>query len=358
MLFRSPIIGYTEMALDDIPESGTTRYDLEQVLTAARRAKDLVKQILAFSRLKSDELMRPTDIDLVIKEVLSLLRASLPSTIEIRQNVHKARAVANATEIHQVVVNLCTNAAHAMHERGTLDVSLTAATLTEENLLKMSVPHLRPGSYLKIGVKDTGHGMRPEIMEQIFDPYFSTKEMGEGTGLGLAVVHGIVMRHGGAITVQSTLGEGSVFDVYLPATGKVSGPEMDPAETMPHGAERILLVDDEAMIVDMSHKMLRQLGYQVTASGDPTEALTIFLSDPKQFDLIITDFTMPRLTGMDLAKRVLQIRPDIPILLCTGFNERLTPDMIREAGIREIVLKPFEKRRMAKLIREVLSSGS
>ncbi|MHC1742544.1 MAG: PAS domain S-box protein [Syntrophobacteraceae bacterium] len=353
----SPIIGYTEMALDDIPESSTTRYDLEQVLTAASRAKELVKQILTFSRLKQDELMRPTDIDMVLREALNMLRASLPSTVEIRQNLHKGSAVANATEIHQVVVNLCTNAAHAMHGRGTLDVSLTEVTLEGQDLLQLPLAHLGPGSYLKTTVKDTGHGMRPEIMDQIFDPYFTTKGVGEGTGLGLAVVHGIVMRHGGAITVQSTLGEGSVFDVYLPATLKAMGPEIEHTEALPRGDERILLVDDEPMIVDMSVKMLTQLGYRVTASTDPTEALATFRSDPDRFDLVITDFTMPRLTGMDLAKGILVIRPETPILLCTGFNERLTPEMVDEAGIRQVVLKPFEKRRLAKIIREVLGPG-
>jgi signal transduction histidine kinase/ActR/RegA family two-component response regulator len=350
----TPIIGYTEMALDDVPEDNPSRFDLQQVISAAGRAKDLVKQILTFSRLNQEQLMRPTNVGLVVKEALKLLRASLPSTIEIRKDIQTLMAVADATQIHQVIVNLCTNAAHAMSGRGTLEVSLTEVGLSEQDLSALSLSSLNPGSHLKLTVSDTGQGMSQETMEQIFNPYFTTKQIGEGTGLGLAVVHGIVMRHGGQIEVRSTLGKGSALDVFIPALKTGTEGEAREPDALPRGTERILLVDDERMIADMGTRVLMQLGYRVTARTDPREVLELFRADPQAFDLLITDYTMPHLTGPDLVARLLALRPDLPVILCTGFNEKLTAESLRQAGIAHLVLKPYEKRRMAEIIRNAL----
>ncbi|MHC1742546.1 MAG: response regulator [Syntrophobacteraceae bacterium] len=353
----TPIIGYTEMALSGMPETSPLMYDLNQVLAAANRAKDLVSQILTFSRQSQDQLMRPTDLSVVLKEALRLLRASLPTTIEIRKNIHKGMILADATQIHQVIVNLCTNAAHAMNERGVLDVSLTQVRLSDQDLHALSFSVLKPGRYIKLSVSDTGHGMSRDIMEHIFDPYFTTKEVGGGTGLGLAVVHGIVKKHGGEISVRSTLGKGSVFEVYLPAVTADAVRTANPPLSLPRGTETILLVDDEPMIMDLGSRLLGQLGYTVKARNDPHEALALLLSNPREIDLVITDYTMPGLTGMDLSSRVLKARPGMPIILCTGFNERVTTEMARQAGITEILIKPFDKRRLAEVVRTVLNSG-
>jgi signal transduction histidine kinase/ActR/RegA family two-component response regulator len=350
----TPIMGYTEMALGELPESSPMRYDLNQVLAAACRAKDLVKQILTFSRLNQDQFMRPVDISLVVKEALKLLRSSLPTTIEIRQNIQKGMVVADATQIHQVLVNLCTNAAHAMDERGVLGVSLVQVVLSDEDLPPLTLPDLKAGSYLQLSVRDTGHGMTGDIMEHIFEPYFTTKQVGEGTGLGLAVVHGIVKKHGGEIRVQSTPGVGSVFEVYLPLAAGEASQEVGPSQSVPRGTESILLVDDEPMITEMGGRLLGQLGYSVTAKNDPREAHALMLSNPDAFHLVITDYTMPYMTGVELAQGILKIKPGMPIVLCTGFNERMSAEMVHQAGIVELVIKPFDQKHLAELIRRVL----
>ncbi|MCU0589553.1 MAG: response regulator [Syntrophobacteraceae bacterium] len=354
----TPIIGYTEMGLSEVPESSPARYDLNQVLTAANRAKDLVKQILTFSRHNPDQIMRPTDISLVVKEALKLLRASLPSSIEMRQNLRKGMAVADASQIHQVLVNLCTNAAHAMGERGILQVSLSEVSLSEQDLLSLSLSKLAPGPHLQLSVADTGYGMDAETLEQIFDPYFTTKEMGEGTGLGLAVVHGIIEKHGGEIKVVSAPGEGSRFDVFIPSVKAEEGMKNNVHEALPGGRERILVVDDEQMIVDMAARILEQLGYRVTVRTDPREVLELLHSTPADFDLLITDFTMPHLTGLELARSLPGPRREMPVILCTGFAERVTPEEAREAGITEMVLKPYDQRRLAETVRRILDSRS
>ncbi len=352
----SPIIGYTEMALEDIPESSPTRYDLKQVLTAGMRARDLVKQILSFSRAGGEPIMRPIDVKLIVKEALKLLRASLPSSIEIRQELETGVALADATQIHQVIVNLCTNAAHAMGDKGILEVSFRNVHLDVDDLIGLPDLTGAPGPFLKLGVADTGHGMDGVTMRRIFDPYFTTKEVGKGTGLGLAVVHGIVKQHDGAITVRSQPGKGSVFEVYLPIAKVEPKALIVATEELPRGSEHVLLVDDERMITDMVSRMLEQLGYKVTAKTSSLEAFNLFRSRCREFDLIITDYTMPEMTGIDLAKEALKVRADIPIILCTGFNEKVTLEEVRSMGIREFLMKPLDRRELAKLVRSVFDS--
>ncbi|MHC1743802.1 MAG: response regulator [Syntrophobacteraceae bacterium] len=350
----APIIGYTEIALEDTPAADPQRDFLEQVLKAANRAKELVRQILAFSRHEQEKPMIPMNIGTIVKEALNLLRATLPSTIEIRRNVERGFAVADGIQIHQMVVNLCTNAAHATEGGGILRVSLKEIVLHNGDLDVFAVPDLEPGHYLRLSVADSGHGMDPETIQRIFEPYFTTKEVGKGTGLGLSVVHGIVKRHRGKIVVQSELGRGSVFDVYLPSAQEKSAKPASIIESLPRGSERILLVDDEEMVAQMAAKMLTRLGYTVISQTSPIEALKSFYSNPQAFDLIISDFTMPGMTGIDLAQKIRVARADVPVILCTGFNERLLEENARDLGIQEIAFKPLERSQLAELVRRTL----
>ncbi|MBF0476729.1 MAG: response regulator [Deltaproteobacteria bacterium] len=352
----SPIIGYTEMALGDDPGTNPVRYELEQVLTAANRAKELVKQILAFGRSGQDQLMRPVDISQVVKEALALLRASIPTTIEIKQDIERGVAIADSTQIHQIIVNLGANAAHAMEDGGRLTVSLKSVHLTGPDLTALSLIHLKPGPYLRLSVADTGHGMDAETVQRIFDPYFTSKDVGKGTGLGLAVVHGIVERHGGEIQIRSALGQGSVFDLYFPMVVKEPKNEAAPVQIAPKGSERILVVDDERAIAEYTAKTLKRLGYRATAQTNAREALDFFRTHAQEFDLVITDYTMPGLTGIELAKEILMIRPDIPIVLTTGFNEKATDQAAKETGIKELALKPLTKMSLATLVRKTLDT--
>ena len=350
-----PIIGYTEMTTTELAEDSVARSNLLAVLKAANRAKGLVQQILTFSR-QSEQERKPLKIQPILKEALKLLRASLPSTIEITQNIDRESGaiLADPTQIHQVIINLCTNAYHAMREKGgVLEVILTEVDADSTDLTFN--PDLSPGPYLRLTISDTGHGMDRIVMERIFDPYFTTKGLGEGTGLGLAVVHGIVRSHGGDITVYSEPGKGTTFHVYLPRidAGAIA-PETVSTEPAPKGKERILLVDDEEQIVLMVRQMLEGLGYTVTARTSSVEALEAFRAKPEKFDLAITDQTMPNMTGAELAQKLMGIRADIPIILCTGFSEVITEDKSKGIGIREYVMKPVLRSEMAKTIRRVL----
>ncbi|MHC1742886.1 MAG: PAS domain S-box protein [Syntrophobacteraceae bacterium] len=353
----APIIGYTEMVMEEIPELSSTRHDLDQILRAAYRARDLVKQILAFSRRGPEQQFVPIEVSVVVKEVLKLLRASLPATIAIKQRIQTGMAIADPTQIHQIVVNLCTNAAHAMQDKGTLDVSLEPVTLGPADLAELSLPDLSQGSYLRLTVADTGHGMDPETIQRIFEPYFTTKEVGKGTGLGLAVVHGIVKGHGGEIRARSQPGQGSVFEVYLPMLATETAGTADETSVLPRGTERLLMVDDERMIVDLAARILGQLGYSVTAMTNPHDALDLFRKQPLDFDLIVTDYTMPGLTGIDLASEVLKTSPRMPIILCTGFSDRISNEAARSEGIVEMAIKPLDRRELAQLVRRVLDAN-
>ena len=347
------IIGYTELTMDDVPEGSLAQKNLTEVLKGALRAKDMVRQILAFSR-KDDIQKKPVKIQPVVKEALKLLRASIPTTIEIRQSIDEdcGPVLAASTQIHQVVMNLATNAYQAMQEKG----GFLELTLMEEEIgSDDSNPDLHPGRYLKLTVSDTGHGMNSVVLKKIFDPYFSTKGPGEGTGMGLAVVHGIVKSHGGNITVYSKLGEGTIFHVYLPLieAGPVE-PKTVPAEPTPTGTEHILFVDDEEPIVRMMQQILERLGYQVTSRTSSVEALEAFKAKPDEYDLVITDMTMPNMTGVELAPRLREIRSDIPIIMCTGFSETIDEDRAKNMGIPAYIMKPFLIDEIAKTIRKVL----
>ncbi|MCJ7494829.1 MAG: ATP-binding protein [Deltaproteobacteria bacterium] len=350
------ILGYAELASLDIPEGSEAKINLQQSIKSTNRAKDLVQQILAFSRQSKQE-RKPLDIRPIIKEALKLLRASLPSTIEIRQNIEAdwGAIEADPTQIHQVLMNLCTNAAHAMSEDGgVLEVSLTKFDMDAGTSGVNS--EIEPGPYLKLRVSDTGSGMPPEILSRIFDPYFTTKETGKGTGLGLAVVHGIVKSHRGAITVSSEPGKGTTFDIYFPRDDIIQAPsELERIEPLPLGGrERVLFVDDEKAIVDIGQKLLERLGYEVVGRTSSVEALELFRAKPESFDLVITDMTMPNMTGDKLARELMGIRPGIPVILCTGFSERITEEKAKLLGIREFVLKPLVMKDLAKSMRRAL----
>jgi PAS domain S-box-containing protein len=351
------IMGYAEMALYDVLEGTPGRRNLEQVLKAGYRGKDLVKQIITFSR-RSEQERRPMCVSPIAKEALKLLRASLPTTIEIRQNIEaqSSMVLADPTQIHQVLMNLCSNAAYAMREKGgVLEIRLADVDISSDG----AAPHLEldPGPYLKLIVSDTGHGIDRAIMERIFDPFFTTKKPGEGTGMGLAVVHGIVKSYGGAIVVDSDSGKGSTFEVFLPRVEGDFLPEADADVPIPTGSERILFVDDEEDLVDMVQQMLKRLGYNVVAKTNSAEALEVFKAQSDQFSLVITDQTMPHMTGADLAKELLRFRPDIPIILCTGFSEVINAEKAKTLGIREFLMKPFAPREIAEIIRHVLDGN-
>jgi PAS domain S-box-containing protein len=352
----SPIIGYSELALRDIPEDDRLRRALNQILTAANRAKELVKQILSFSRKGDDQLMRPIDISSIVREALKLLRATLPSSIEIVENIRPARVLGDATQIHQVVVNLCTNAAHAMRDMGTLTVSLTEELVDGRHSELLSIPGFATGNYARISVKDTGCGIGEDTMRRLFEPYFTTKEIGKGTGLGLSVVHGIVKKHGGEVVVTSELEKGSTFDVYIPLSGQKTRQKSDEDSPIPTGKARILLVDDEPPIVEFGQLILERLGYQVTGLTSSRQALEQFRTNPGDFDLIVSDYTMPQMVGTELARECLKIRADIPVIICTGFSELLEDKETGNTGIRGVAMKPLNSRQLATMVKKALET--
>ena len=353
-----PILGYAEMTMENVPEDSAARRNLEEVFKAAGRAKGLVQQILTFSRQTEQE-RKPLRIQLIMKEVLKLLRPSLPSTIDIRLDMDEncGPVLADPVQVHQVLMNLCTNAYHAMREKG----GVLGVTLTEKDIEShdsVADAELDPGSYLKLAVSDTGHGMDPKVMEQIFNPYFTTKAPGEGTGLGLSVVHGIVKSYGGQITVHSKPREGTSFHIYLPLidAGHVVSETLS-QEPAPKGTEHILLVDDEPPIVRVMQQMLESLGYHVTARTRSVDALEDFCVHPEMFDLVITDQTMPYMMGTELAQKIRSIRPDIPIILCTGSGEAITEEKAEVTGFMEYPTKPILKNELAMTIRRLLDQG-
>ena len=350
------IIGFTELSQDELPQDSPIRYNMEQVLTSSMRAKDLVKQILAFSR-KSMGGRRPVQISLVIKEAIKLLRAIIPATIDIQQHIADEPVLVKAdpTQIHQLMMNLCANAAQAMSEQGgVLEIRARFVHLDAREIIQY--PDIVPGRYLQLTVRDTGMGIDPKIMNRIFEPFFTTKEVGKGTGMGLAVVHGIVKSHGGAIKVSCDPGRGTTFHVLLPTIAETqleSGHDETPA---PQGTESILFIDDEELLADIGKQLLESLGYRVTAMQSSLEALELFRNDPTKFDLVITDQTMPHMTGDMLAVKLMKIKPDLPVILCTGYSERVSEEKAKELGIQAFVLKPINRREIAETIRKVLDN--
>lgn len=351
------IIGYTEMAAYQTAPESRLQNNLQQVLTAAERAKDLVRQILTFSRQNAQE-KSALQMSIVVKEALRLLRASLPATVEIRQKITAVTAMvfADATQVHQVLMNLCANAAYAMRGvEGVLNVSLEEVRVSRESAARHA--GIETGSYVRLSVTDTGCGMDRHTMERIFEPFFTTKASGEGTGMGLAVVHGIVRSHGGNITVESEIGRGSSFHVFFPKIQDVPVAASPEPQTVriARRSDNILLVDDEEPLLGIGLEMLQYLGYQVVAKSNSKEALATFKAQPDQFNLIITDYTMPKMNGIELARELMRIRPDIPIVLCTGYSDVISEELVKSMGIKEFVMKPYVFRELAEIIHGALN---
>jgi PAS domain S-box-containing protein len=352
-----PIIGMSELLLEDLSEGSPEHENAQEILKAGKRGSDLVKQILAFSR-QSEHQKRPIRIQQVLKEVLRLCRATIPSDIEIMQDIQTdcGMVVADPTQLHQVGMNLITNAYHAVEKfSGKITISLKQEYLRAEDLTETS---LQPGGYAVINVTDTGHGIDPTLLNKIFEPYFTTKETGKGTGLGLAVVYGIIKDHGGDVQVDSRLGVGTTFSVYLPLKSQsFQTNTVQKEETFQAGSEKILLVDDEEPIAKLEKQMLERLGYKVTAFTSSVDALSKFKEDPSAFDLVITDMTMPNLTGEKLARELLSIRSALPVIICTGFSERMNQVRAESMGIKDFLMKPVVKSDLAKTVRKVIDEA-
>ncbi len=347
------VIGYTELSLSMKIDNEKINHNLSQVLKAGHRAKDLVNQILAFSR-RTEQERKPVMVIPIVKEMTKFLRASLPTTIEIHQHIQAKSDIvlADPTQIHQVLMNLCTNAGHAMKEKGgVLEISVTDCSITAEQLAVF--PDLKPGPHVKMSISDSGHGIPPDVLDHIFEPYYTTKKKGEGTGLGLAVVHGIIQSYQGLIKAFSEEGKGSRFDVYLPIEDIGEVPAAEESELLPTGSEKVLIVDDEPFIADIIQQTLASLGYDAVGFTSPSEALQAFQQEPHSYDLLITDKTMPDMTGFELAQAIATIREDVPVIMCTGYAEKEDAERIQGSGIREFIMKPPAKKELAVKIRNI-----
>ena len=352
------ILGYAEMSLDYIPASNPAHTMIPEVIKASLRARDLVKQILDFSR-KSVTDRFPIQMHLLVKEAIKLLRASIPTTIEIKQEINAecGYVLADPTQIHQVLMNLCTNATQAMEDGGELLVGLDCVTLDHEELAKE--PELTPGPYIRLTVTDTGTGMDQATLTRIFEPYFTTKSLGKGSGMGLAVVHGVVKRHGGMIRVTSEVGKGTSFTIFFPQVKEVTGEKTEGISEVfsCHGNERLMIVDDDPVVVNLLAQLFESLGYQVVSETDSLSALERFRAAPLSIDLVITDQTMPKLTGEQLSRSILAIRPGLPILLCTGFSSKIDDQRAAEIGISAFLMKPFTHNTIATQVRKLLDEA-
>ncbi len=349
------IIGNTELAQLYLQKDHVSYPFVDQIHAASMRAKDMIRQLLNFSR-KEEMNLQPVSLNTTVVDSLTLMRASLPSNIIIERDVTDTACItlADVTQIHQIIYNLCTNSAHAMEtDGGKLSIKLAPSVLEAEHAAELGVP---PGNYAHLIVSDTGKGISPEVISRIFDPYFTTKETGKGTGLGLSVVHGIVRRYGGAIKASSELNSYTAFDLYFPCVDKIAQaePEVAKKHKVPGGTERIVLVDDENMLVGLWQNMLEQLGYKVTAFTNSAHALAAFLLNPYAFDIMITDMTMPHLSGIDLIKAVKEVRKDMPVVLCTGYNKLISEANAHSLGIKQVVMKPFGIEALAHAIRQSL----
>ena len=351
------ILGNTELASDDIPDWNPASQSLEAIRLASIRAKEMVQQLLSFSRQTSQE-KRPLNLVPIVAESMKMLRNAIPTSVEFKTGIpdDPCNILGDKGKINQIVMNLATNAAQAMSEKGgLLDVTLENIVLQEETTCFERL--LSPGSYAILKVRDTGGGINANIMDRIFEPYFTTKEVGKGTGMGLSVVHGLVKQHNGGIRVESELGKGTLFEVYFPVIMEKVGEEKTPMGKIEGGTEKILFVDDEPSIVDLNHQRLERLGYQVKSTTRPLQALEWFSADPDGFDVIITDMTMPRMTGDRLTKEILTIRPQMPVIICTGYSERMSAKKAESLGVRKYLEKPIGLRNMASALREVLDDG-
>ncbi len=348
------ILGFTEMAQEDVQDRPDVHHNLGNVVRSAMRARELVKQILAFARKTTYE-RGPLSLSEIIKETIQLMRASIPAMVEIKFSITATsdRVFASPVEVQQILINLVNNAWLAMEEKGgTLEVKLS--DIDFEGDINMPGTYAAPGEYVQLVVTDTGVGMGPEVMKRLFDPFFTTREVGKGTGMGLSVVYGIIKDLNGTIAVESVPGEGSTFRVMLPKAKTGADAKTVAIPEIIGGTEKILFVDDERMIAEWGRKTLERLGYKVTAVTDSEEGLNIFSSDPALFDLVITDYAMPRIAGPQLAAELLAVRKDIPIILCTGYSQTISPDTARRIGIREFLSKPLVKQELASSVRRVL----
>ncbi len=343
------IIGFTELTKDGLPKG--THNHLDQVLKAALRGRDLVQQMLMFSRKGSSE-RTPLKLSSVITETMQLIRASIPTTVEIKVEIESESGVVmgDGTQLQQVFINVCNNAADAMRDKGgVLTIRLTDYTLDAPGHLGLA-----PGSYVRVSVSDTGEGMTPETLRRVFEPFFTTKQRGQGTGLGLSVVHGIITSYDGEITAESAPGKGTTFTIYLPAEAETRRSHEEENASVPKGDERVLFVDDEETVLDVGRRIMQSIGYNVTARASSREALELFRKDPEAFDLIITDQSMPEITGLQLSRQAKAVRRNVPIILSTGFSHLVNADSARAAGIDALVMKPLTKCELARTVRQVL----
>jgi PAS domain S-box-containing protein len=352
----SPIIGISELLLEDLPSSSPEHEDVQLIYGACHRGIELVKQILAFSR-QSEGKKIPSRLQPILREVVKLARSTIPSNISISHNIQAdcGLVMADPIQIHQLVMNLITNAYQAVEdEGGNISVGLRESHLDDDNLTGRMIA---PGRYAELIVYDTGSGIDPTVMDKIFEPYFTTKAQGKGTGLGLSTAYGITKEHNGEITVNSEAGKGTTFTVYLPLMSTTDASvSTDPAQSLRLGNERIFVVDDDTTIVLVERRMLERLGYRVISCSSSLEALEAFAAAPDAFDLVITDMTMPNLTGDQLARAMMAIRPDIPVILCTGFSERMAAEKAAAIGIKDFLMKPVALSELAKMVRHVLDS--
>ena len=353
----SAIIGFSEIAKLKLSQDSSAENEIDQIIRSSWRAADLVQQILTFSR-KASPRLQPLQPHLMVKEALKMLRASLPTTISMEELIETecGSILADPTNVYQIVVNLCTNAFHALgNEKGTLTVTLCRKEIRDEDIIENDIS---PGPFIMLSIRDTGHGMDKQTMERIFEPYFTTKEVGKGSGLGLSVIHGIVKTHKGFMRVESEPGEGTTAYVYIPAVEEAaSNSAKTESNDVPRGAERILVVDDESPIINLNKSILERLGYTVTVTTDSEEALEKISAHSDDFDLVITDQTMPNLCGVELAQQILRIKPDMPIILCSGYSSVITEEEALAIGIKKYAMKPVDRKTLAKIVRQVLDGN-
>jgi len=339
-----------------VPEANSAHFNLEEIKSAGLRAKNIVSQLLAFSR-KTDQDLKPVAIVPVIKDAIQFLRSTIPASIDIYADIDDAgeTVLADPVGLNQVMMNLCINASHAMEQTGgVLTVNMESVIL--DTTSDKNEPGLPPGDYVKITVSDTGPGIDPKIFDKIFDPYFTTKGVGKGSGMGLAVVHGIVKNHNGTIFVDSEPGKGAVFSILLPKIDEKPEVKAEPSMDLPTGSETILFVDDEPSIMKLGQRMMERLGYSVDATLSSTEALKRFRAAPDTYDLVITDMTMPEMTGVALAEALMRIRADIPVIICTGHSALIDEEKAKTLDIAAFVMKPMTRQKIARIIRQVLNN--
>jgi PAS domain S-box-containing protein len=348
------IIGYSELSLINIKSENIIETNLKKILGAANRAKELVKQILTFTRQNIEE-KKPVLLKPVVSEAITLLKASIPVSVKIYKEIRKETnpVLADSTKIHELILNIATNSVYAMDQKGTLFIHLYEENIKEN--LHGRLGNISPGIYTVLEITDTGCGMNQETLDRIFDPFYTTKPVGEGTGMGLSVVFGIIKSHNGNLTVSSTEGKGTTFLIYFPQTTKAIDTETEYETQLYKGTENILFVDDEEILADIGKEVLSSLGYNVTSITKSDEALTVFKKHPDKFDLLITDQTMPLITGIELSEEILKIKPDLPIILCTGYNSQADPDRVKSLGISKFFMKPVSWSELSKAIREILN---